>query len=77
MSEEAIIDLMEDLHKMQTLLDFMINGFAVLATQSADNALRLTDHEAQEVTIVIREMVDKMIKRVEEAFKEQFCKPAK
>ena len=31
---ESLIDLMTDLHQMQILLDFMIKGFAVLATDT-------------------------------------------
>ena len=74
MSEE-LVELIDDLHKMQILLDFMIKGFAVLATESIDEKLRLTDFEAHQVAEYGRDMVDRMIKRVEEAFKEQFCKP--
>lgn len=75
MSEE-FNDLMNDLHQMQILLDFTIKGFAVLASESIDDKLRLTDVEAHQVTECGRDMVDRMIKRVEEAYKEQFCKPS-
>lgn len=72
---EDLVELIDDLRKMQTLLDFMIKGIAALATQSIDEKLRLTDVEAHQVTECGRDMVDRMIKRVEEAFKEQFSKP--
>ena len=36
---EPLMDLMNDLHQMQTLLDFMIKGFAALATDTADHKL--------------------------------------
>ena len=72
---EPLIDLMNDLHQMQTLLDFMIKGFAALATETVGHKLRLTEYEAQQVAESIHDMVDQMIKRVEEAFKTEFCKP--
>ena len=72
---EALMDLMNDLHQMQTLLDFMIKGFAALATETVDHKLRLTEYEAMQVAEAAHDMVDKMIRRVEEAFKKEFCKP--
>ena len=72
---EPLMDLMNDLHQMQILLDFMIKGFAALATETADNNLRFTEYEAQKVAEAVHDMVDQMIKRVEEAFKKEFCKP--
>ena len=72
---EPLINLMNDLHQMQTLLDFMIKGFAALASETADHKLRLTEYEARQVTESVHDMVDRMIKRVEEAFKKEFCKP--
>lgn len=74
MSKE-LIDLMDDLHQMQILFNVMIKGLAALSTKSTDNNLRLTDLQAFQVSEYTRDMVDNMIKRVEEAFKEQFCKP--
>ncbi len=44
MSEE-LNDLMNDLHQMQVLLDFMIKGFAVLASESVDDKLRPSDDD--------------------------------
>ncbi|MCG8334541.1 MAG: hypothetical protein MJE63_08485 [Proteobacteria bacterium] len=57
-------------------MDFIIKGFAALATESIDEKLWLTDFEAHQVAECGRDMVDRMIKRVEEAFKEQFSKPS-
>ena len=74
MSKE-LIELMDDLHQMQILFNIMIKGLAALSTKSTDNNLRLTDLQAFQVSEYTRDMVDTMIKRVEEAFKEQFCKP--
>ena len=70
---ETLNDLMKDLHQMQILLDFMIKGFASIATETASHQLRLTEHEARQVSEYARDMVDQMIKRVEKAFKEEFC----
>ena len=55
----------------------MIKGFAALTTETADQNLRLTEYESQQVAEYAHEMVDQMIKRVEEAFKTEFCKPTK
>ena len=74
MSEE-LIDLMDDLHQMQILLDFTIKGLAALSNESTKDSLRLTEFEAYQVSEYTRDMVDQMTKRVEDAFKEQFCKP--
>ena len=72
---EPLIDLMNDLHQMQILLDFLIKGFAALSTDTADHRLRLSVYEARQVAEYGHEMVDQMVKRVEEAFKAEFCKP--
>ena len=72
---ETLNDLMKDLHQMQILLDFMIKGFASIATETAGHQLRLTEYEARQVSEFARDMVDQMIKRVEKAFKEELCKP--
>lgn len=72
---KSLIDLMNDLHQMQTLLEFMFKGLAALSTASTKDSLRLTEFEAYQVSEYTQDMVDQMIKRVEEAFKEQFCKP--
>lgn len=72
---EPLNELMNDLHQMQTLLDVMIKGFASLATNTADHRLRLSEYQARQVTEYTHEMVDQMVKRVEEAFKKEFCKP--
>ena len=72
---EALIDLMTDLHQMQILLDVMIKCFASLATDTADHHLRLTEYEARHVAENACDMVDQMVRRVEEAFKKEFCKP--
>ncbi len=74
MSKE-LTDLMNDLHQMQILLNFMIKGLAALSTESTEDSLRLTEIQAFQVYAHTRNMVDTMIKRTEEAFKEQFCKP--
>lgn len=74
---ESLIDLMNDLHQMQILLDFMIRGFASLATETAGHQLRLTEYEALQVAEYAHDMVDQMIRRVEEAFKKEFCKPSR
>lgn len=74
---EPLMDLMNDLHQMQTLLDVIIKGFAALATDTTDHKLRLTKYEAQQITEYAHDMVDQMVKRVEEAFKKEFCKPKK
>lgn len=70
------MDLMDDLQQMQILFDIMIKGLTALSTESTDNSLRLTEHQAQQVAEYVRDMLDNMIKRVEEAIKEQFCEPA-
>ncbi len=75
MSKE-LMDLMDDLQQMQILFDIMIKGLTALSTESTDNSLRLTEHQAQQVAEYVRDMLDNMIKRVEEAIKEQFCEPA-
>ncbi len=72
---EDLIDLINDLHQMQTLLDFMIKGFAALATETTDHKLRLTECEALQVTEYANDMVGQMIKRVEDVFKKEYCKP--
>ncbi len=72
---ESLIDLMSDLHQMQVLLDVLIKGFAALSTETAGHQLRLTEYEALQVAEYAHDMVDKMIIRVEEAFKKEFCKP--
>ncbi len=74
MSKE-LTDLMNDLHQMQTLLDFTIKGLVGLSIKSTKDSLRLTEFEAYQISEYTRDMVDTMIRRVEEAFKEQFCKP--
>ena len=74
MSKE-LIDLIDDLHQMQTLLDFTAKGLVGLSTKSTKDSLRLTEFEAYQISEYTRDMVDTLIKRVEEAFKEQFCKP--
>ncbi len=67
--------LLNDLHQMKTLLDFMIKGFAALGTNTADRNLRLTKNEARQVAESAHDMVDQMIRRVEEAYKKDFRKP--
>lgn len=71
---EDLSDLMNDLYQMQTLLDFMIKGFAALATDTADHKLRLTECQALQITEYAHDMVNQMIKRVEEAIKQELCK---
>ncbi len=72
---ETLNDLMKDLHQMQILLNFMIKGLAALATDTADHKLRPGEHEALQVAEYAHDMVDQMVKRVEEALKAEFCKP--
>ena len=72
---ETLNDLMKDLHQMQILLNFMIKGLAALATDTADHKLRPGEHEALQVAEYAHDMVDQMIKRVEEALKAEFGKP--
>ncbi len=72
---ETLSDLMNDLHQMQTLLDFMIKGFAALATDTTDHKLRLKKPQALQVTEYAHDMVNQMIKRVEETIKQELCKP--
>ena len=72
---KSLIDLMNDLHQMQILLNFMIKGLAVLATDTADQKLRPGEHEALQVAEYAHDMVDQMIKRVEKALKAEFCEP--
>jgi hypothetical protein len=67
---ETLIDLMDDLHKMQTLHDFMIKGMAALSTGSEDKSLQLTENEAYQVVKCVQDMVDQMIRRVEKALRE-------
>ena len=71
---ETLVDLINDLHQMQTLLDFMIKGFAALATETVEPKLRLTEYEARQVAESVHDMVDQMIKRVEETFRQEFRK---
>ena len=72
---ETLNDLMKDLHQMQILLNFMIKGLAALATDTADHKLRPGEHEALKVAEYAHDMVDQMIKRMEEALKAEFCEP--
>ncbi|MCG8336995.1 MAG: hypothetical protein MJE63_21015 [Proteobacteria bacterium] len=72
---ETLNDLIKDLHQMQILLNFMIKGLAALATDTADHKLRPGEHEALQVAEYAHDMVDQMIKRVEEALKAEFGKP--
>ncbi len=69
-----LINLIDDLHQMQILLDFMIKGFAALATDTADHKLRLTECQALQITEYAHDMVNQMIKRVEETIKQELCK---
>ena len=72
---ETLNDLIKDLHQMQILLNFMIKGLAALATDTADHKLRPGEHEALQVAEYAHDMVDQMVKRVEEALKAEFGKP--
>ncbi len=47
---KALIDLMDDLHQMQILLDFTIKGLAALSTASTKDSLRLTEFETYQIS---------------------------
>ncbi len=71
---ESLIELMNDLHQMQALLDVLIKCFAAMTRDTVDQKLRLSENEARQVAEYTHDMVDQMIKRVEDAFRVELRK---
>lgn len=67
---KPFLDLQDDLNVMKTQLNFLLRAFAALAAESIDEGLRPTDWEAYQGATLGEQIVEKMVTRTEETFKQ-------
>jgi hypothetical protein len=71
---KAFLDLQDDLNEMKPQLNFLLRAFAALASESVDEGFRPTDWEAYQATMLGQDIIEKMVTRTEEAFKQHISK---
>ena len=72
MIPKEFLDLQDDLNEKKAQLNFLLRAFAALATESIDQGLRPTDWEVYQGATLGEQIVEKMVTRTEETFKEVF-----